>query len=231
MFARAVLLAADLGILQTAGPRPARRGLSDNVRVADQLYLSLWLDLPRPESRMRHFEAMLRLFPFSQRDNQPQTTVSVLAIDETEPPLLEHPMNGPIDVEDVIGLIKEYRGSDIAHRVEGWWDLWQYEGEWKLASARVILSCFGADFDSGVVEVDGEPEQLRIDLGVDTNFLPQPEIAGSGRLIESNIKSLLRLVHEIENKLPVRKRVLGTETGENFADRLQRLLTSIGPTQ
>jgi hypothetical protein len=205
--------------------------VSDNVRVTEQLSLSIWLDLARPDARMRNFETLLRLFPFSQREGQPQTTVSVLAIDATEPPLLEHPMNGPFDVEEAIQLMKEHRGDDIAYRVESYWDLWQYDGEWRLAPTAVALACFGPEFDNGDAATPAEQEHLRIDFGVDTTFLPQPEILGSGRLVESNVKSLLRLVHEIENKLPVNRRWLAAESGENFADRLQRLLTSTVPGQ
>jgi hypothetical protein len=199
--------------------------------MTEQLSLSIWLEPGRPESRVRSYESMLRLFPFSKREQQPQTTVSVLAIGETEPPLLEHPMNGPFEVEDAIALIKDYRGDDVAYRVESYWDLWQYTGEWQLAPTAVSLSCFGSGFERGAADGEGEQEDLRIDFGVDSTFLPQPEIAGSGRLVESNIKSLLRLVHEIENTLKVRRRLLSTESGENFAERLQRLLTAAGPRQ
>lgn len=212
-------------------PRRSAGPVSDNVRVTEQLSLSIWLDLARPDARMRNFESLLRLFPFSQREGQPQTTVSVLAIDETEPPLLEHPMNAPFDVEDAILLMKEHRGDDIAYRVESYWDLWQYDGEWRLAPTGVALACFGPEFDRGTAATPAEQEHLRVDFGVDTTFLPQPDIAGSGRLVESNIKSLLRLVHEIENRLPVHRRLLTAESGENFGERLQRLLTSTVPTQ
>src|SRR5580658_9635086 len=115
---------------------------------------------------MRNFESLLRMFPFSQRDGQPQTTVSVLAIDETEPPLLEYPMNGPFDVDDAISLMKEHRGDDIGYRVESYWDLWQYDGDWRVAPTAVTLSCFGPEFDNGTADAPGEQEHLRIDFGV-----------------------------------------------------------------
>ena len=111
----------------------------------------------------------------------------------------------------------------LAYRLESYWDLWQYDVEWRLAPTGATLACFGPEFDNGAADTPSEQEHLRIDLGVDITFLPQPEIAGSGRLVESNIKSLLRLVHEIEDKLPVRRRLLAAESGENFADRLTRL--------
>jgi hypothetical protein len=189
--------------------------------VTDQLYLALWLNRPNRPTRLRHFEQLLELFPFSQRD-QPQSTISILAIDSTQPPLFEQAVNGPLDPDALAPIFRDYEADDIAYRVESWWDLWQLEkGDAKLGPARVALSCFGPEFDEGA---ERGQEDLRVDFGVDTNFLPQPEFPGSARFIESNIKGLLRLVHEIESSLPVARRRLETESGENFADRLQQVL-------
>jgi hypothetical protein len=189
--------------------------------MTDQLSLSIWLDNTARAKRLEQFEKLLRLFPFSQRP-QGQTTVSVQAVDSTEPPLLERPMNGPIEVEDVLETLQDYTGEDVAQRVESFWDLWQYLDEnWVLAPARVALICQGPEFDNNTEQAMEDQEQLRIEFGVDTNYLPQPEIAGSARLMESNLRSLLRLVHELDSTLPVRKRRLETESGENFAERLQ----------
>jgi hypothetical protein len=189
--------------------------------VTDQLYLSLWLDRHSRATRLRHFEQLLRLFPLSQRE-QPQSTISIHAVDSAQPPLLEQPVNGPLDPSDVMQTLHDYEGDDVAYRVESWWDLWQFDnGEGKLAPTRVALSCLGPEFDEGTAS--GQ-EDLRIEFGVDTNFLPNPAVPGSTTFTESNIKSLLRLVHEIESALPVARRKLETESGENFADRLQGVL-------
>ncbi len=197
--------------------------------VTDQLSLSIWLDPGRRGPQRQRFESMLRLFPFSQRDAQPQTTLLIRAVDETEPPLLERPMNGPASIDEIMGVLNDYSDDDIAYELESFWDLWQFDRDWKLSPSRVMLSSFGPSFDNASGEKPNDQEDLRIDFGVDTRFLPQPDIAGSARLVESNIKSLLRLVHELENQLPVHRRVLSSESGENFADRLQRVLTA-GPT-
>jgi len=196
-----------------------------NRSVTDQLYLSLWLDRHNRAKRLHHFEKFLRLFPFSQRE-QPQSVFSVQAIDTTEPPLLESPVNGPIDVAEVVAALRDYQGDDVAYRVESWWDLWQFDEDWKLRPARVTLSCFGPDFDNGTERESSEQEDLRIDFGVDTLYLPRTDLPGGAKLTESNIKSLLRLVHEMELSLPVAKRRLETESGDNFADRLQQVISS-----
>jgi hypothetical protein len=191
--------------------------------VTDQLSLSIWLERGSRANRLRHFEKLLRLFPFSQRE-QGQSTVAVQAISVTEPPLLETPVNGPLDVDEVMKALSDYSGDDIGYSVESWWDLWQYSDDWVLGPTRVELCCFGREFDNGA-ERETDQEDLRIDFGVDSHYLPRPELLGSGRMTESNIKSMLRLVHELDSALPLAKRRLETESGENFADRLQQVMS------
>jgi hypothetical protein len=198
----------------------------DNEGVTDQLSLSIWLAAGGRQNRLKQFEKVLRAFPFSQRA-QPQSTVSVQAVDETEPPLLDRPLNGPIDVTDVISIFRDYAGDDVAYQLESWWDLWPFDRDWKLAPARISFACYGPQFDNGTAREAGEQEDMRIDFGVDSYFLPQPELPGSTKLIESNIKSLLRLVHELDSMLPVERRRLETESGENFAERLHSMLTAM----
>lgn len=187
--------------------------------------MSIWLSRNGRATRVRQFEKLLRVFPFSQRE-QPQSVLSIHALDLTEPPLLEQPVNGPLDVDQVVKTLADYTGEDVAYRVESWWDLWLYDTEWLLRPARIALYCFGPEFDNGTERESGKQEDLLIDFGVDSNYLPRPEIPGSARLTESNVKSLLRLVHELDGALPVERRRLETESGENFADRLQQLLTA-----
>ena len=127
-------------------------------------------------------------------------------------------------MDDVMATFAEYPHDDVAYELESWWDLWQFDGDWKLSATRVKLACFGPDFDNGTSRELDKQEDLRIDFGVDTYFLPQPALAAGGRLVESNVKSLLRLVHELDSTLPVAKRKLETESGENFANRLQEAM-------
>lgn len=198
--------------------------------MTDQLFLSVWLSRHARRDRLRYFEKLLRGFPFSQRE-QPQSAVTIQAVSTTEPPLLERPMNGPLDLDVVIPIFRDYQGDDVAYVVDGWWDLWQLDQDWALRPARVTLSCFGPEFDSGTERLEQEQEDLRIDFGVDSSFLPSPDVMGSPRLVESNVKSLLRLVHDLEQLLPVERRRLETESGENFADRLARVLTAADRAQ
>jgi hypothetical protein len=127
-------------------------------------------------------------------------------------------------VDEALRIFSDYSGEDVSYSLESWWDLWQFNGDWLLAPAPVGLSCFGPEFDNAAGLPVADQEDLRIDFGVDAHFLPAEEIAGGTNLIASNIRSLLRLVHELDSTLPVRKRKLETESGENFAGRLQHAL-------
>lgn len=199
--------------------------------MTDQLYLSIWLPNALGNWRTRYFEKLLSLIPFSQRE-QGQSTLTVQAVNVTEPPLLERPMNGPITFADVVEVLRDYDGQDVAYRLETWWDLWVYNGDdWRIAPARIVIAAFGPEFDNGGSLEVAEQEDLRVDFGLDTAFLPDPALQGSGRLIESNIKSLLHLVHQIEEALPVEKRVLETESGQNFAEKLTQALGGEALTQ
>jgi hypothetical protein len=199
--------------------------------VTDQLALSIWLPEALGNWRTRYFEKMLSIFPFSQRE-QPQSTLTIQGVSVTEPPLLERAINGPVQLADVMEATRDYQGDDIAYRLETWWDLWRYNGEeWEIGPMRATLCAFGPEFDNGGILSASEQEDLRIDFGVDTAFLPDASLAGSTRLIHSNIKSLLHLVHQIEEALPLERRVLETESGENFAEKLTQTLGGENLTQ
>lgn len=199
--------------------------------MTDQLYLSIWLPEALGNWRSRYFEKILTMFPFSQRE-QPQSLLTIQGVSVTEPPLLERPLNGPVQLADVLEAMQDYQGDDVAYRLESWWDLWQFSGEdWQIMPARVAICAFGPTFDAGGSLAVSEQEDLRIDFGVDTAFVPDPELVGSGRLIESNIKSLLHLVRQVEETLPIERRVLETESGENFAEKLTQALGGQNFTQ
>ena len=58
--------------------------------MADQLYLSYWLRNFSEPTMLRHYEKLLRLFPFSRLAKQP-STFKVLAVDYSEPVVVEIP--------------------------------------------------------------------------------------------------------------------------------------------
>ena len=218
--------------------------------MADQLFLSYWLRNYSDSTMLRNYEKLLRLFPFSRLGQQP-STFKVMAVDVSEPVVAEIPYPPPVPIDDVLAVAKDFQNADACYRLETWWDLWQFTseqstGEWKLAPARVALCCFGPEFNQTPSAEPIAPEAprapviafpspdedaalgcaLEIEFGIDANFLPQPELPDSPRMIESNIKSLLKLVHDLDDALPVETRRLWSESGENFAEKLHQALTA-----
>lgn len=186
--------------------------------MADRLYLSYWVRGYSLNHMLRHYETMLRRFPYSKLA-EGASTLRVLAVSPTEPPLDESVLEPGWDVKEVLEIARDYKQADTAYELETFWDLWQFQdGAWTLRPSRVTLACHGPEFESD------EGEQLRVEFGPDFPFLPQPELPNRVLMAHSNIRSLLRLVHDLDDTLPVERRQLWSETGENFAEHLQQVL-------
>lgn len=182
--------------------------------MADQLYLSLTLRGFTAANMLRHYERMLKLFPYSKLSTN-ASVLRIQAVSSMEPLLYEAAFDSPPDVDQALKACKEFAGPDCAFHLDAYWDLWQYTADWEVRPARVSLSCFGPAYESS----DGD--HLRIEFGIDTHFLPQPDLPQSSFMAQSNVRSLLHLVHQLDNALAIEARRLWTESGDNFADRLR----------
>lgn len=186
--------------------------------MADRLSLSYQLRGFNGNNMIRHYERMLRVFPFS-RLSAGASVLRINAVSEAEPPVFEKAFEDPPDLDQVLAAAKEFTTLDCSTQLESRWDLWQFDGDWALAPSRVVLACFGPAFESE------SGEHLRIDFGLDSQFLPQHDLPNSLFMARSNIRSLLHLVGELDRALTIESRRLSSESGENFAERLQASLT------
>ncbi len=188
--------------------------------MADQLYLSYRLRGYTESNMLRHYEKMLRRFPFSKLSTVGSTLI-VYGVSWDEPALLEIVIPDPPDVDTVLAAAREFAAADCAVQLDTWWDLWRYDTEWKVQPTRVMLHCFGPQFESV------EDDHLRVDFGLDAIFLPRPDLPESAKLVQSNIRSLLHLAEDLESVLLVERKRLWTESGENFAERLRWAVTEL----
>jgi hypothetical protein len=166
---------------------------------------------------LRHYTKLLELFPFSKLSER-ELVMRVYAIEFAEPPLIERPFLNGTDPADIVTAAAEFAQEDCAVQIDGMWDLWQFDEEWKLAPTPVTLLCFGPSFDRDA------DDDLRIEFGSDARFLPQPRIEDSLRPVQSNIRSLLHLVSEIDKTFKLERRQLSSESGANFAEVLMQAL-------
>jgi hypothetical protein len=185
--------------------------------MADQLYLSYWIDRFDAGNMLRHYEKILRLFPYSRLSQQP-SVFKVIPLAYREPAVFERAYPPPLDIDEVLAAAKDFQNADSCYRLETRWDLWQADPEWKLAPAPAALCCFGPEFERDL------GEDLRVEFGIETLFLPQSDRDGELKMTQSNIKSLLKLVHDLDDALRVERRQLWSESGENFAEKLQKAL-------
>jgi hypothetical protein len=182
--------------------------------VADRLYFSCRVKTSqsRTESKiLLQFSKLLGAFPLSKLAKR-GPVLRVYAVNLVEPPVFEREFpvsseTGEI-VSDIIESAREFMHVDCACEVDTFWDLWQFDGDWKLRPAPVTLSCFGPDFE----------------FGPDSRFLPLPGVEGSLRMGQSNLKSLLHLVGDLERTLDIESRQVWSESGANFAEVLKQAL-------
>jgi hypothetical protein len=184
--------------------------------VAEQVYLSLWLRQFNERNMLRYFENVLGKFPFSRLS--PAGTLRVYAIEFSEPPALERLFPEGVEAVEAAVAAREFHNPDCAYQIEANWDLYQWDSDWRLAPARVLLTCYGPEFTGG----DGE--HVSLDLGGDLLYLPQADAPGSYRAVQSNVRSLLHLSEELRASLPVDRLRLWSESGENLAERLDAMI-------
>ncbi len=191
--------------------------------MADRLYLSIWLNGFSPLKMHQAFAACLRNFPFSSQ--APQLYLRVGAVDSSEPALQEQVFDASEGFEPLLDAMSRWTATDASFEIEGFWDLWQQQPEgWRLWPTRLNLFFYGPNFPSEW------GEQIRLEFGVEDRFLP--DFSHQGRelgMMQSNIKSLLRLTRDLEAALDTRQMKLWSEGGGNFAERLQQSLQT--PTQ
>ncbi len=181
--------------------------------MPERVFLSLWIRGFNERNMLDQFGQMLGRFPYS-RLRPGIDALRVYAFEDSEPPALEHLFSGPPDLEAVLKLAREFEHADCAYLVDGWWELWRFEGDWKLAPSRVTLCCFGPAFDNPM------GDHLRLEVSSDADFTPRPELPGGVRAVESNLQGLLRLAHELGEALPLERQRVWSEAGEDLAPRL-----------
>jgi hypothetical protein len=183
--------------------------------MGDPIFLSLWLRGYSALALPVYFKKAVKAFPHSKL--KPGGVLRVFALSFQEAPQLEEFIDGEIDAQYLVEQAQQFLHEDCAFQLETSWDVYQWDGEWELKPAKVLIEVYGPDFDTAC------GEQMRIDFGAEGLFLPT-EHSDQLRPVQSNIRSLLHYAQDLENELSVDKRTLWTEEEENFADRLRAML-------
>ncbi len=185
--------------------------------MPDRLYFSCSLRETGEARMLQQFGKLLGAFPFSKLAKR-GPVMRIYGIELVEPPLFEREFPVGTEVDVMVEAMREFLRADCACEIDTFWDLWQYDGEWKLRPAPLTLACYGPEFESE------HGDHLRIEFGLDALFLPIAGIEGSLRMGQSNLRSLLHLVKDLEEALDMESRQVWSESGANFAEVLRMAL-------
>ena len=187
--------------------------------MSDRLYLSCWLRSFTENNMLRHFQKMVELFPFSKLSTR-NLELRIYAMEFAEPSQFEHDFPPGIEPRIMLEAARDFMHDDCALEIEAAWDLWQFDNDWKLAPSPVTLTCFGPHFDNP------QGDHLRVDFGLESLFVPDPSIEGGLRMGQSNLKSLVHFIHELERALALDHRQLWSESGMNIAEAIGKALAN-----
>ena len=199
--------------------------------MAELVYLDLWINNFSESNMLQHWGSVLAEFPVSAT-SPGVWSLAIYPIYWSETPVLQHSFQEGADVEHVAGLAGEWLHADCAYEVEMNWDLWlqtsaEAPGKRRQVPSPVSLVCFGKEFEDGGEE--GRCD-LQVNFGLDYAFVPVPDelthLQGSPEMeivrqrTQENIQQLLGFVRRLERKLPVAKKLLWSESGENLAEKI-----------
>jgi hypothetical protein len=168
-----------------------------------------------------YFQKILEVFPFSKL--RLGSVLRVYAVSFQEVPVFEGFIDTEMDASEAASIVQEFVHDDCCIQLETKWDLYQWDGSWELKPSRACIEVHGPHFERDVLNPLGEAEPIWIDLGPEATFLPQPQ-SDQLRPVQSNIRSILHFADDLQGVLAVERRLLWSETEDNFAERLGLLI-------
>lgn len=188
----------------------------------DRVYLSAWLRGFTQHNMLVTLDKLLRLVPYSRL--RPEATLTIHAVSYAEPPVFERRFDVAPDPKEIVALCREFDNPDCAYQLATFWDLLlrdEATGDWKLLPAPVSLTIYAPLFESEL------GEQVVVDFGLDTAFLPEGDDRAGLMAAQSNIRSLLHLTNDIARHAVLEKKTLWSESGDNLAARLEDTLSRL----
>ena len=200
--------------------------------MADLLYLSLWLRDYNESNMLQHWKRVIETFPVYAASPGVRS-VTIYPLHWGEMPVFERSFGEGAEAGELVTLAAEFLHEDCAYEAEMNWDLWfpadtaTPEG-WSRAPAAVSVACLGPAFDRE--GADGRAD-IQVNFGLDTPFLPPdedalPELGPDfdpdlpDRRIQENLQQLVAFVHQLDQTMPIVKRSLWCESGENLAEKI-----------
>jgi hypothetical protein len=221
--------------------------------MANRAYVSAWAKDYSGETQRATFGRLLETVPFPE--SWPGfSTLIVRALDAAESPVREWDLRSQsVNSAEILELLQEHSGDDMAFEVHAPWELWIFDLEanaWKRKPQVLEISCFGPEYDGCIA---AEMGHFLIDIGFEHIFTGHAGLLGNKiergaesahpdedkflaamnspeRLREyhqrtrENIQYLFRWLQEAEAAVPLERYKLWSEGEENFEARLDEIL-------
>jgi hypothetical protein len=221
--------------------------------MANRAYISAWAEDYSEATQRERFQRLLATVPLSA--SWPGFDgILARAVDPAESPLFEWDLRGqPMGAAEVVDLIQEVQGSDVAYEVRARWDLWVFDldaGNMQHQPQPLEIHCYGPDFDGGIAAEQGH---FQMDVGFEHLFTGHAGLLGNQgvtkqpaehpveerflaamaapeRLREyhektrENIQQLFRWMRQADLAVPLNRYRLWSEGEENFEARVDEIL-------
>ena len=102
--------------------------------MPDRLYFSCRLRAASKAQILDQFGKLLGVFPFSKLAKR-GPALRIYAIQLAEPPVFEREFPAETAADDMVEAMRDFLQPDCACEIDTFWDLWQYDGDWKLRPA------------------------------------------------------------------------------------------------
>jgi hypothetical protein len=201
--------------------------------MPDFLYLNLWLrDFGEP-TMLTYWRQAIEVFPASAQAPGVRA-LTVYPLDWNQTATMEDAFLDGGSAEQALELAQEFLHSDCAYEARMSWDLWVPKSEdpsdgWERKPHGVSIICLGGQFAR-----DGEEDSsnIEINFGPEGNFLPpdlwdldpeEKQEVMAGPQMRENIDKLVSYARDIEKTLPVVRRRLWSESGNDLPNQILSL--------
>ena len=203
---------------------------TNNRRMPDVVYLNLWLQPFQEHTMLPYWQRAIENFPASS-ERPGVRALAIYPLDWNQTATVEDTFLTGGSAEEAFQLAQEFLHADCAYEARLCWDLWLPKSEdpsdgWERRPQGVSIVCLGEQFGPNGEEDSGHME---INFGPEVNFLPpdlwdlEPEEkqeAMAGPQLGENIEKMVSYARTLEHSLPVVRRRLWCESGDDLANRI-----------
>jgi hypothetical protein len=202
--------------------------------MPDLIHLSFWLREFDAQTMLGYWQRAIQEFPASQ-DAPGVRSVAVYPLNWSETPSVEQAFEEGTGAEEALEVAREFLHPDCAYEAQMSWELWtpkpldsldDEDNDWERKPQEVSINCLGTEFDR---ESPDEHGHLEINFGPESNFLPPEEwdldpeerqLLMAGPEMRENIETLVHYARRLEQTLPVARRRLWCESGDDLAEQI-----------